>query len=424
MLTDRAIAALKPKAEEYRVTDARGLFLMVTPTGLKVWRTIYTRAGKRHLVKLGQYPEMSLTEARLARAMLRRDVAQGADPAVQAAASRRLEHEANSRTVEAMARAWHARMARRWADSYAAQVMQRLEAHVFPRIGTMPVATVRRRDIVELLEAAAERSGAHQANNTRQHLSCFYDDLLMRDAVEANPAIRLDKLIEAPATERQPAVVTIEEAREVLAKLEASQCSLMLKLMHRFTALTGLRPSEVREAQWSEIQGDVWRIPAARMKGRRDRKVPHSVFLPPGALEVLAVARSLARPSAVYVFPSDWFGGRRHQPYDRASLTRQLTLALGPRIHVAHGWRAAMATILTVRHPEARDLVQVMLAHQIQGQVARLYNRSDEVMYEPRIRPLAHEWADLLLEGAPSAWQLAGLPEPASNVVPMIGRAA
>ena len=422
-LTDKQVAALKPRADAYRVTDEAGLFLMVLPSGGKVWRTKYSRDGKRFLLKLGEYPAMTLAAARLQRQRVRLDVQDGQHIAVQRTTAKMERLEAGAATVEAMTRQWHAANARdRWSALYAHQMLLRLQAHVFPVIGAKPIASVTRPDIIALLERCKARSGAFQADHVRQHLVCAFDDWLDRELIEANPADRLAKRTATPDKQPQPAVLAIAAAREVLAKVEASQASVMMKLLHRFLALTGLRSTEVREATWSEFDGDTWRIPAERMKGRRGRKKGHTCFLAPAALEVIEVARALAPAGAVYVFPTQNYGQQHHAPFGRSSLAEVLKRELGNRVHVAHGWRATMATVLRTRHPEAKDLVQVMLAHQTKEAVARLYDRTDEMMFEPKLRPLACEWAALLLDGAPPAWSLAGLP--ARNVIELASRRA
>lgn len=412
-LTDRQVAAFKPKPEAYRESDGHGLFVMVLPTGAKVWRCVYGRAGKRHLLKLGEYPAMSLAEARLARQRVRLDVQDGQHISQERATAKMQRLEAGKRTVQAMLCQWHAANVTEWTAKYAHGMMLQFQAHVFGAIGHRPICAVTRPEVIDLLERCKAKSGAFVANQVRGYLVKAFADWLERELVAGNPADRLNKRTAIPDRKPQPAVLTIEAARAVLAKVEASAAMPMMKLYHRFLALTGLRPSEVREARWSEFDGDVWRVPAERMKGRRGRKRGHVAFLSPQAMEVLEVARALAPVGAVYVFPTQ---RRRHQPIERSSLCELMTRALGSRVQVAHGWRATMATVLRTLHPEAKDLVQVMLAHQTKETVARLYDRTDEVMFEPKLRPLACEWGALLLAGAPPAWTLASLPVPGATI--------
>src|SRR6516225_5649581 len=109
-LTDRAIQALKPGPEPYRVTDGGcpGLFLIVHPSGQKIWRVIYARAGLRKLYRLGDYPAMSLLEARSARLEVRRLVAAGGDPQHERTTAKEARLERNGQTVAALARNYHA----------------------------------------------------------------------------------------------------------------------------------------------------------------------------------------------------------------------------------------------------------------------------------------------------------------------------
>jgi len=417
-LTQSQVNAAKHKPDIYRMSDGKGLYLEVSPRQ-KAWMVAYTVRGKHHTKILGKHPAMSLKEARLARELLRHDVSMGADPVAEAKAAKQERQESNARTVQGEALEWHASNigSGNWSTSYATQTMQRLTAHVFPAIGQMPVAGVRPRDILPMLRAAETKSGKHQADNVRMHLVALFDTLVIAGLVEINPASGLRKAIRLPASEKQPAVGTIEEARDVLRRFETSNCSAMLKLLHRFGALTGLRPTEVRCARWDEIDGSVWRIPAGRMKGAQGKKKAHTVFLSPQAMDVLEAARSVAPAGAVYVFPGHV--ERAHQPYGRVTLPRQLALVLGKGVHVAHGWRATMVTITGEHsdHPQADALLQAMIAHRVQDGVATLYNRTHQARNERKIRPLAELWADLLLPpGSPSAHSLLGNRKP-SNIV-------
>jgi hypothetical protein len=82
-LTDEQVAAAEPRPEAYRLSDGKGLYLEVTPTGLKVWRCVSTRNGRRKLHKLGEYPLMSLDQARLERQKVRLAVQKGRNPALK-----------------------------------------------------------------------------------------------------------------------------------------------------------------------------------------------------------------------------------------------------------------------------------------------------------------------------------------------------
>lgn len=427
-LTDLAIRNAKPPHK----WEEDGLIVDVTSAG-KRFGTRYTFNGRRTLAKLGYYPDMSLADAKAAKLELHRKVRAGIDPqAEQPGRAERIER-ATTGSFEAMTRAWHEQMSTRrdnpWSPIYAKQMIQRLEVHAFPAIGTRPIGEVTRSEIIALLEACARKSGAFQADHVRNHLRTAFNEWLDHELIDRNPADRLQARTETPVSKGQPAVREIEAARNVITEVErldridslgrVRRGSARLLLMHRLGALVGLRPTEVREAEWTEFDtaAGAWNIPAKRMKGRRGKQVEHTVFLSPQALEVLEVARALTPLNCPFVFPSE-LRRRGFQPLDRSTLCEHLKRCLGKRVHVAHGWRSTLTTVMRKRHEGDFTLLQVMLAHQTKGKVARLYDRTTIEDFEPRARELWREWADLLLEGAPSPWTFAGIqPVSGSNVV-------
>lgn len=421
----------QPRAKPYRMADGRGLYLWVRPTGTKVWRTNYILAGRKHLLTLGEYPAMSLADARAARANVRTEVKVGAHPTNERAVARREQLDRNEQTVRVMSLRWHAlRTATTWTPRYAAAVLARFEADVFPLIGDTPISQVTRSDIVEIIErriiGGPGRDGSpSSANLLRQTLqSAFEYWHLDRELIPSNPAARLASRFPHHDKRPQPAALTIEHARQILGAVEREQGSgpggwnqdLAVTLLNRFQALTSVRPTEAREAVWAEFDdAGVWRIPAERMKGRKGRKQPHEVALSRQALACVEVLRALrGRDKGAFVFRGTHVG--RHQPVGHATLSERLTRRLkGTGLqHVPHGWRATFSTVMAERHPDREAVIDTMLAH-AKGGVKSRYNRATYLSW---CRALHQEWADLLLEGAPTAWALAGLPEPASAIVP------
>ena len=414
-LTDLKVRRLEPKAEAYRVTDGAGLFLVVLPGGSKSWRCVYSLDGKRHLITLGTYPEMSLAAARAARQGVRGQVREGASPTHDRAAMRRERLDRNEMTFEVMARRWHEYMATtEWSNTYGTRVLQRFVTHAFPAFGRRPIDQVTRANVIDLLQRVVMRNGKWQANHLRQHLVSAFDHWLDKELITRNPADRLAKKFRLPTKRMQPAVLTIEDARRVLSLVDNSGGAVALRLLHRFLALTAVRPSEARELRWRELEGrrDVWTIPAERMKGRRGRQESHDVMLSPQAREVIAVAAELAPGHGPddFVFPS-WWAKKKTAPMHRSSLAELLDRVLADSgiKHVPHGWRAAFSTVMNERHPGNHRVIDRVLAHASKGAVEGRYNRAQ---HETKARALVCEWANDLLAGAPSVWELAGLATP------------
>ena len=165
--------------------------------------------------------------------------------------------------------------------------------------------------------------------------------------------------------------------------------------------MTAARPGEVRGAAWSEFEGlggpePLWRVPAERMKMRRDHLVP----LSRQAVEAVEAARAFTGRGPL-PFPN---ARHAHRRMSENAIGYLLNRAGYHRRHVPHGWRATFSTLMNERHRADRQVIDLMLAHAPKDKVEGAYNRAAHLA---RRRELAQEWADLLLEGMPPAREIA-----------------
>jgi integrase len=153
---------------------------------------------------------------------------------------------------------------------------------------------------------------------------------------------------------------------------------------------------------WSELEGDLWRIPPERMKGGREHLVP----LSRQAIEVLSTVRVLSG-RITHAFPSATSSKAAMSDNAIGLMLRRTGLS---GVQVPHGWRATFSTIMNERAPADRLMINLMLAHapaEALGNVEAAYNRAQHMA---RRREIAQEWADLLLDGLPPSGELLGLP--------------
>lgn len=391
-LTSAAVKAARPRSCAYKMADERGLFLFVAPTGLKSFRLKYRRAGKEQLLVIGRYPEISLTDARGRREQVRLQLARGEDPRGASSSA------APAVTFETIARAWHEHRRLRWSPAHADDVLSSLETHVFPAIGDRSLDDIDAPIVLEVLQVVEAAGAFETARRIRQRISAVFGFAIARKLAECDPAAVLAReLGAAPPPRRQPALVDLDPARELLDAINASSASDVIKLASRFLALTAVRWAAVRGARWDEIEGldgatPSWRVPAARMKLTRAKKGSaehdHLVTLSPAAVDVLRLARD-ASPELVYIFPGR--GGGR--PLGDGVL-RDLYAELGyVGRHVPHGWRSTFSTIMNERFPEHRAAIDRALAHAPKDKVEAAYNRSEQLQ---RRRWLFDRWASLL----------------------------
>lgn len=403
-LTDTKIRAAKPApGRRIKLPDGEGLYLLVFPSGAKSWRWRHERGGKESVATLGVWPDMGLSAARRARDAARDALDKGRG--VGAA-----EEEA-PRTFRDEALAWHEANKRLWKAHHADDVLNSLKEEVFPLIGDTPVHDVTAPAVLAILEPVAARGAVDRAHRLRQRISAVMDRAVAAGHATGNPVSSLRGVL-APVVPigRRAAVVTLEEARQVLRAAESIPAHPVTRLALRLLALTAVRPSDVRGAAWSEfnLEGDnpTWTIPAARMKVKTAQlgdTPDHVVPLAPAAVEVLQTLAAVTGKMPI-PFPT-WSNPRK--PLSENAIGYLLNRAGYHRRQTAHGWRATFSSVMNEHHPADRGVIDLMLAHIVKDPVERAYNRAQHTQ---RRRELAEEWATMLLDGFPAAGDLLKLP--------------
>jgi len=392
----------------------QGLTLHVQPGGMKIWRCTAMRDGVEKSVTLGELATMPLQQAILKRK----------EVLLTKALPRVSQPVSDTLTFSQVAERWMAR--KEWTPASAVNAKLCLHKFVLPRIGDTPIADINFDTIEDLvfdvhrgrLVNGKKHGGAGAAVMVKRIVGGTYDYAMAKQqyGVKVNPIRAMSSIFPRRVPEKHAASVeTIEAARAALAAMEQGRMTPSLVLAHRLIALTGVRKVEALQAVWSEIDlaAAVWTIPAARMKARGGAGREHIVCLAPQTVELLRLARDVAGYSGK-VFPS-----RRDKFYDPSALNhvmQRATQRAGLRFH-PHGWRSTFVTIMSERCGVAHDRVlDLMLAHKPRMSSGAELSYQHAKHLEPR-RQLACQWADMLLEGAPTPAQLIGLEEPTTNVV-------
>ncbi len=394
MLTDAAVKAAKPKERAYKLTDAGGLVLFVAPTGSKLWRLRYTFQGKEKLLSFGPYPSVSLAGAREQRDAAKTLLRSGKDPSLEKKLRRAAGAGDFAGSFEAIARDWHARNTPTWTERHAQDVLDSLEGGVFPVLGKLPINEITPPMVLGVLRAIEARPALETARRVRQRMSAVFVYAIALGVGTNDPAAIVKGAMAPMVKGRQPAITDLVAAREVLARVEAIPAHPATKLGNRLLALTVVRPGELRAARWAEFEGldgsePLWRVPAERMKAKREHLVP----LARQAVAVLTAMRPLTG-RCPFVFPSS---RHAHRPMSENAIGYLLNRAGYHGRHVPHGWRATFSSVMNETHRADRHVIDLMLAHAPQDKTEAAYNRA---IHLARRREIAQEWADLLLEGA------------------------
>jgi integrase len=392
MLTNAAVKAARPRAAAYKLADGAGLHLYVAPTGLKSFRWRFRYAGKEQLLTLGSYPELDLVGARARADAARDELRRGEDPRAR---SSRVE------TFEAAARAWHAVQAESWTAVHAADVLVSLERDVFPAIGAEPLDAIAPADVLELLRAVERRGARETARRLRQRISAVFELAIGEGWCRTDPAEKVGRGLKKPAAVRHhAALMTIADARQLLAEVARLDASRGAKLASTFLALTAMRWAAVRGAEWDEIEdldgaAPIWRVPAARMKlaaaKKGDVAHDHVVPLSPAAVAVLREARTLQRFEPETQGGLVFRGTGKTSPLGEAAIGALYARTSFAGRHVPHGWRATFSTIMNETMPLERGAIDQALGHTLKsedGSTAKVegaYNRSQQLDRHRRI---------------------------------------
>jgi integrase len=383
-LSDAAVRNAKSKSTPYKMSDGEGLFLLVTPSGGKYWRLKYFFAAKEKLLALGVYPEVSLSDARERRIQARKVLAAGQDPGELKKDAKRVLNQKHANTFEVIAREWHTNRLPKWGPEHAKKILTRLERHVFPSIGTRPIADLTASELLSVMRKIEEHGG-EIAHRLLQVCGQIFAYAVVTDRVTTNPALSLRGAL-IPVVKSNHAYIKPHELPDYLKDLEEYDGAFQTKLALRFLLLTFVRTGELRGAEWAEIDLNKaeWRIPAERMK----MKEPHIVPLSRQALEVLKELSPLTGQCR-HVFPN------QHKPSGQMSENTVLFALYRMGYHsraTGHGFRSTASTVLN-EHGFPPDVIERQLAHGERNAVRAAYNHAQ---YLPERRKMMQWWADYL----------------------------
>ena len=413
-LTDTAIRKAMPGPKTRKLSDGKGLYLELSPAGGRWWRLKYRIAGVEKRISLGTYPETSLKAAREKMEEARALVAQGIDPSqARKAAKQEAAHQDEQAqreaqglplhgSFESVAREWFDTRKDEWAPTYAKKIFRRLEVDVFPWLGKLPVPNITPPMVLDMLRKAENRGAIETAHRVLETCGQVFRFAVATGRIESNPARDLKDALRKPMVQHFAAITDPQRFGELLRAIDSYRGTPVVCAALRLMPLMLLRPGELRQAQWDELDlpAATWTVPAARMKREKVGKIygkPHIVPLPRQAVAIFEALKPLTEHSP-YVFRGERSAQR---PMSDAAINAALrTLGFSADEVTGHGFRASARTMIVERLGIAEPVVEAQLAHSVRDNLGRAYNRT-EFMQE-RVR-MMQQWADYLdtLRGTP-----------------------
>jgi integrase len=389
-LTDAAVRSAKPNGggKPRKLSDGNGLFLIVTPTR-KSWRYDYQLDGKRKSMGMGSYPAVSLTLARDTHQKARTDLrAYKVDP-VAARQDRTLEKSRKEHNaLKDVSLEWISRQTT-WKESHRSKVRLRLENDVYPEIGHRPVAEITPPEVLECLRKVEGRGAVESAHRIKQSLGSIFRYAIATGRCMYDPTSALRGALASVSSRSYPHITDPVRLGEVLRAIDGYAGTHTVRCALRLLPLVFVRPGELRNAEWSEIdiERKVWTIPASRMK--RSQNGNHIVPLSKQAMAVLKDLKELTGNDGL-LFPGIRSPKR---PISDNSLNAGLRrLDVAQEEHVAHGFRHTASTLLNEARGFDPDLIEVQLHHADRTMRGR-YNKA---RYFDERKKMMQAWADYL----------------------------
>ena len=378
-----------------RYSDSNGLHLFVQASGRRSWVLRATLHGKRRDMGLGPYPETSLTDARSRAVTFKAAIANGVDPRkAKITTTTETDWQAlGVPTFRQAARAYYDRHSPNLKNGkHAKNWMQVLERHVMPELGETPVDEIDGPDVLAVLDAIWT-TRPPTARRVRQRMRSIFSWCLAHGYIDFNPAGEsIDGgLTKQPASKNHFRAAHYSEVGEILAIVDVSTANESAKLALEFLVLTAARSGEARGATWDEINlgARTWTIPASRMKGGVEHRVP----LSDQALDVLERARGLDNGSGA-IFPSPQ---RRRKTLSDMTFSQLLRRERLSNRTTPHGMRTAFRVWAAERTTASWAACEAALAHRVGNAVEQAYARTD--WYAERVG-LMQAWADFILPTA------------------------
>jgi len=390
-LTVKKVENAKPKEKLYRLTDGRGLCLEVPPKGRKRWKYRYSLNGKGDTVSIGLFPDMSLAEARQIHADLYKVRSSGNCPKIYYKGQTYKASDGDS--FEVVARKWFVRFKHNWVERTGKRKMRRLEGHVFPLIGTLPIDQLDAPQLRRVLLRLESLDKLHTAHRVKNIIGEIMRYAVAMGLIVHNPVPDLAGVLPPTKEKHRPSITDPKGIGGLLRSIDEYTGSPVTRCALKLAALTFVRPGELRHAEWSEIdfEGEEWRIPAKKMKMRR----PHVVPLSRQSIEALKEVE-LVTGHGKYVFLSERSSARAMSNNTVNAALRRMGFTKEEM--TGHGFRSMASTNLNEMgfHP---DHIERQLVHVEANKVRAAYNYAEHLSERKKMMQAWADYLDGLREG-------------------------
>ena len=385
VLSAVTVKQAKPKEKKYVLKDEKGLYLEISPTGGKWWRLRYWMNKKENRISLGVYPETSLAEARIRRDEARLKISKGIDPSLE---RKKIQLEASGeRHFENIARNWAKKFSPTWSEGHAELTLRRLELNICPYLGKRPINEITASELLTTLQRIEKRGALEVARRVRGICSMIFRYAVASGIAERDPSADLLGALTPPPKRHFASITDPTRVGQLLRDIDNCKASFPVYCALRLAPLVFVRPGELRNAEWNEINFEAkeWRIPAHKTK----MKSTHIVPLSQQSLNILKELYQLTGQGQ-YVFPAVRTFSRPMSENTILVALRRIGYEKGEM--TGHGFRSMASTLLNEQGWN-RDAIERQLGHSERDKVRAAYNYAE---FLSERRSMMQAWADYL----------------------------
>ena len=387
-LTNQEIKNAKPRDKQYKLSDGKGLFLLVTPKGQKYWRMAYRFGGKQKTLALGVYPEITLAKARENVGKAREQIRSDQDPSDTKRIQKRTNIDAQQNSFKNVGTEWFEKKRTEWSDGNTNRTWRIIDKYLFPFIGSTPINNITAPELLSSLRRIESRGTIDTAHRAKQIAGQIFRYAIACGLAERDPSSDLRDALATPKTSHLAAITTPKEAGRLMAAIDCYEGTLVVQSALKLSPLLFCRPGELRHMEWGEIDFEQKRveIPAEKMKMGEPLIIPL-------CRQAIVILKKLQphTGNGLYVFPSARGQSRplsengvrvaiRAMGYEKGSMT-------------AHGFRAMARTLLDEVLEYRVEWIEAQLAHSVKDANGRAYNRTS---YLKQRTEMMQRWADYL----------------------------
>ena len=387
-LNDREIKSAKAREKDYKLSDEKGLYLLVTKAGGKLFRLKYRYQGKEKKLSIGSYPDISLKVARGIRDDARTKLADGIDPSLFKKTLKETQRSNLENSFEVVALEWFSIKQKDKATGTKERVNNIFNRYLFPMLGPLAINEIPTSTILATLKAIEKRGALETTRRARQLVSQIYRYAIATGRADRDPIPDLKGAFEPQRVEHHSAMTEPKDVGHLMVAIDNFRGTLVVQTAMKLSALFFCRPGEIRHLKWESINSEELRIEIISDK----TKQPHIIPLSRQAITLLDELHPLTGKSE-YILPSA--RGRSRPMSENAVRTALRTMGYDNDTMTAHGFRALARTLLDEVLEYRIEWIEQQLAHAVKDPNGRAYNRTKHLKQRTE---MMQRWADYLDE--------------------------